>query len=193
MIGLIASFHTIIFAFGRQIFSLSRAGYFPQFLSKTHGKRKTPDVALITGAIVGLGVMTVVYFIFGADQAGSTIGGVLLNMAVFGAMISYAMQGLSFIMLRSKYPNIERPYRSPFGNVGALLTIVIAVVTLIYQVQDPLYQKGVFGVAAWYLIGIVYFAFVGRHKLVLSPEEEFAVTGGQHGHPESEGYGKTQI
>lgn len=193
VIGLIASFHTIIFAFGRQIFSLSRAGYFPPFLSKTHGTRKTPDVAIITGAVVGLGVMSIVYFMFGADQAGSTIGGVLLNMAVFGAMISYAMQGLSFIMLRSKFPNIERPYRSPFGKFGALLTIIIALLTLGYQLQDPLYQKGVFGVAAWYLIGILYFAFVGRHKLVLSPEEEFAVTGGHHGHPESEGYGKTKL
>ena len=35
--GLIASFHTIIFAYGRQIYSLSRAGYFPTWLSVTHG------------------------------------------------------------------------------------------------------------------------------------------------------------
>jgi ethanolamine permease len=47
VIGLIASFHTIIFAFGRQIYSLSRAGYFPSFLSVTHGTRKTPHLALI--------------------------------------------------------------------------------------------------------------------------------------------------
>src|SRR6266403_3770113 len=33
-IGLIASFHTIIFAYGRQIYSLSRAGYFPPWLSE---------------------------------------------------------------------------------------------------------------------------------------------------------------
>ena len=42
--GLIASFHTIIFAYGRNI-SLSRAGYFPHWLSITHGTRKTPHVA----------------------------------------------------------------------------------------------------------------------------------------------------
>jgi ethanolamine permease len=193
VIGLIASFHTIIFAYGRQIYSLSRAGYFPQFLSVTHGKHRTPNVALIGGGLVGFAVMTVVYFIFGADAAGATIGGVLLNMAVFGAMISYAMQGLAFILLRNKYPNIARPYRSPLGTPGAAATIAIAVVTLCVQLQDPVYQKGVFGVAAWYAIGILYFAAVGRHKLVLSPEEEFAVTGGQHGRPESEGYGKTKV
>ena len=192
VIGLIASFHTIIFAYGRQIFSLSRAGYFPQFLSVTSGRHKTPNTALVLGAFVGFAVMTVVYFMWGAESAGSTIGGVLLNMAVFGAMISYAMQGLAFIRLRSKFPNIERPYRSPLGNTGALLTIVIALVTLYVQLRDPVYQKAVYGVAAWYVLGILYFALVGRHRLVLSPEEEFAVTGGQHGHPETEGYGKTK-
>ena len=43
MIGLIASFHTIIYAQGRQIYSLSRAGYFPPALSITHGaaRRRT--------------------------------------------------------------------------------------------------------------------------------------------------------
>jgi len=28
---------------------------------------------------------------------------------------------------------------------------------------------------------------------VLSPEEEFALTLGEHGHPETEGYGKTSV
>ena len=36
VIGLIASFHTIIYAYGRQIYSLSRAGYYLQFMSVTH-------------------------------------------------------------------------------------------------------------------------------------------------------------
>ena len=193
VIGLIASFHTIIFAYGRQIYSLSRAGYVPQFLSVTHGKHRTPNTALITGGLIGLVVMTVVYYAFGAAQAGSTIGGILLNMAVFGAMISYAMQGLSFILLRVKLPDIPRPYRSPCGIVGALATLAIALATLYVQLKDPVYQQGVFGVAMWYLIGIQYFALIGRHRLVLSPEEEFALTRGQHGHPETEGYGTSTL
>jgi ethanolamine permease len=48
-------------------------------------------------------------------------------------------------------------------------------------------------VAAFYLVAITYFALSGRHKLVLSPEEEFAVTRGHHGHPETEGYGRTHV
>jgi ethanolamine permease len=193
VIGLIASFHTIIFAFGRQIYSLSRAGYYPALMSITHGSRKTPHIALFTGALIGLAVIMTVWFWRGAEAGGAVIGATLLNMAVFGAMISYAFQGLSFILLRRNMPNIDRPYRSPLGIPGASATVVIALVTLYFQLQDPVYREGVYAALAWYVAGVVYFAFIGRHKLVLSPEEEFAITGGQHGHPESEGYGTTKV
>jgi ethanolamine permease len=176
VIGLIASFHTIIFAFGRQIYSLSRAGYFPQALSVTSGQRKVPHVALLTGAIVGLAVMMMVFYVGGEAKVGTT----LLNVAVFGAMISYMFQSLSFILLRIKKPQMPRPYRSPFGIFGAVVTIVIAAVTLYYQFQDPTYRAAMEGAAAWYALGIIYFAIIGRHKLVLSPEEEFALTGKAH-------------
>ena len=173
--GLIASFHTIIFAYGRQIFSLSRAGYFPHFLSVTHGTHKTPNTALIAGGVVGLAVMLVVWFAMGGEKAGSFIGGTLLNMAVFGAMFSYLLQALTFIQLRRKFPNIERPYRSPFGVLGASLTVIIALVTIYFQLTDPIYRTGVIGVAIWYALAILYFALYGRKTLVFSPEEEFAV------------------
>ena len=50
-----------------------------------------------------------------------------------------------------------------------------------------------YGVAIWFVLGLLYFAIAGRHKLVLSPEEEFAMTRGEHGHPELEGYGTTHV
>ena len=173
--GLIASFHTILYAQGRQIYSLSRAGYFPTFLSVTHPAYRTPHVAMIAGSLTGLAVMLVIWFALGAEEGGSIIGSVLLNMAVFGAMFSYIMQAISFILLRRRLPHIERPFRSPLGVPGAVLTIVIAVVTLLYQVQDPNFTKGVLWVAVWFAVAIGYFALVGRHRLILSPEEEFAL------------------
>jgi ethanolamine permease len=176
VVGLVASFHTIIFAFGRQIYSLSRAGYYLQFMSLTHGKRKTPHMALLTGSVLGLTVLFGVWFSKGAEAGAALIGGTLLNMAVFGAMISYALQGLSFILLRLKMPDIPRPYRSPFGIPGAALTIGIALWTLYYQLQDPAYVLGVYAALGWYVAGLLYFALVGRHRLVLSPEERFALS-----------------
>jgi ethanolamine permease len=90
-------------------------------------------------------------------------------------MFSYLLQGLTFIQLRRKFPKIERPYRSPFGIPGAVLTVAIALVTIGFQLADPLYRDGVVGVAIWYGIAIAYFAVHSRKTLVLSPEEEFAL------------------
>ena len=81
-VGLIASFHTILFAKGRQIYSLSRAGYFPRFLSITQPRHKTPYVALLAGSAVALAIMFVLWFGMGAEKGAVAIQGMLLNMAV---------------------------------------------------------------------------------------------------------------
>ena len=183
MIGLIASFFTIIFAYGRNTYSLSRAGYFPQFLSVTHGVRKTPHVALIAGAVVGY-VVAVAIFILQENDLGAEIVAALLNMAVFAAVISYILQMVSFVVLRRKLPSIARPYRSPWGVPGAVIAGVLAATALIAIFLNEGYRPGVYGVAIYYVLGVIYFAIAGRNRLVLSPEEEFALTAGESGVPQ---------
>lgn len=169
--GLVASFHSIVFAYGRQIYSLSRAGYFPRFLSVTHSTRKTPHVALIVGAALGYGAALTIHLL-GSDHP---VGAVLLNMAVFGAVISYVLQMLSFVLLRVRFPALPRPYRSPLGIAGAAVALLIALLTLVTLfVSDPVYRNVVIGAAAWYAAGLVYFAIHARRQLVYSPEEAFA-------------------
>ena len=169
--GLVASFHSIIFAYGRQIFSLSRAGYFPRWLSLTHSKRETPHVALIAGAALGYGAALAIHGL-GAKHP---VGAVLLNLAVFGAVISYVLQMLSFILLRVRLPDIERPYRSPLGIFGASVALAIAAITLVALFYaDPIYGQVAAGAAVWYAAGLLWFAVVGRQRLVYSPEEAFA-------------------
>jgi ethanolamine permease len=168
--GLIASFHTIIFAYGRQIYSLSRAGYFPTFLSVTHGTRETPQRALIAGSALGFAVALAIHL---APQ-GSPVGAVLLNMAVFGAVLAYILQMVSFILLRLRFPTLPRPYVSPAGIPGALVAALIAFATLLVLFRNPDYNKGVIGAAIWFLLGIAYYALHARHRLVLAPEEAAA-------------------
>ena len=169
--GLIASFHAIIFAYGRQIYSLSRAGYFPTWLSVTHGTRETPQRALFAGSALGFAVAFGIYL----APEGSPVGAILLNMAVFGAVLAYVLQMVSFIVLRFRFPKLDRPYRSPAGLAGAMAAAAIALVTLAMLFANPDYNKGVIGAAVWFLLGIAWFAGHGRRRLVLAPEEAIAV------------------
>ena len=182
--GLVASFHTIIYAYGRNIYSLSRSGYFPRWLSVTLPRRRTPHIALIAGALIGYCVALAIEF--GDDWLGADVpvAAVLLNMAVFGAVIAYIMQMIAFVRLRRNFPAIDRPYLSPLGNAGAIFAGVIALATLCFLFLNADYRIGVYGCAVWFAAGLLYFALGGRRRLVYSPEEDFAVRQQRESAPE---------
>jgi ethanolamine permease len=184
VVGLIASFHTVIFAYGRNIYSLSRAGYFPSWLSVTHGRHHTPHRALILGAVVGYGLAFLLYEAGRHNWLDGNLGAALLSMAVFGGVISYLMQAASFVLLRRKLPDIDRPYRSPLGIPGAIVAGIIALIAFAALFARPDYRPGVIGVAIWFVATLLYFGLRGRHRLIPSPEEEFALIARGHRRPE---------
>lgn len=158
--GLIASFFSIMYAYSRQTFALSRAGYLPTSLSLTN-KRKAPALALIVPGVIG--------FILSLTGEGA----MLLNMAVFGAALSYVLMMVSHIVLRIREPEMPRPYRTPGGiaTTGFALAIaVLAVIaTFIVDRTAAFWTLGSFGAF------MAYFGLYSRHHLVAnSPDEEFA-------------------
>jgi ethanolamine permease len=158
--GLIASFFSIIYAYSRQLFALSRAGYLPRGLSVTNARR-VPWIALLVPAAVG-------FLLAAVTEDGAT----MINIAVFGATVSYVLMMLSHIVLRSREPNLERPYRTPGGTLTTGIALVLAVAavvaTFLVDTQAALITLGVYAAAA------LYFAVHSRHHLVASaPEEEF--------------------
>ncbi len=129
-------------------------------------------MALIAGAAGGFLLAVLLEYVFGSD---SPVGAVILNMAVFGALIAYIMQMLAFLVLRRRMPDMERPYRSRVGEPGALAALLISAATLVALFLNADYRPGVVGCAAWFLAGALWFGLHGRKHLVLSPEEEFAI------------------
>jgi len=190
LVGLLASLQGIMFAYGRNMYSLSRAGYYPKFLSLTGKKHQTPWVSLLVGAVVGYVILTLVLIVLPAisPEAGSAASGIILFIAVFGAIIAYIMQMVSFVILRRKLPDAKRPYVSPTGVAGAVVAGLIAVAALFGILLNPVFLAAVVTFVVLFVIGIVLFALVGRHHLVLSPEEEYALSGGKHRDPQEEGY-----
>jgi ethanolamine permease len=185
LVGLLASLQGIMFAYGRNMYSLSRAGYYPKFLSLT-GKRQTPAVALLVGAIIGFLALVLVDSLGGA---GGVAGAIVLNIAVWGAVIAYVLQMVSFLILRKKFPNASRPYRSPWGVPGAIIAGVLSLAIFFgFFINEPA-RPAIAAIAVVYIVMLVIFALYGRKRLVLSPEEKYAISGGLHRDPQEEGYG----
>jgi ethanolamine permease len=184
LIGLLASLQGIMFAYGRNMYSLSRAGYYPKFLSLT-GKRQTPAIALLVGAIIGFIALILVDSLGGAT---GVAGAIVLNIAIWGAVIAYALQMVSFVILRKKYPNANRPYKSPWGIPGAVIAGVLSIAIFFgFFINEPA-RPAIVAIAVVYAVMLILFAVWGRKRLVLSPEEEYALSGGLHGDPQVEGY-----
>jgi ethanolamine permease len=188
LVGLFASLMGIMFAYGRNMYSLSRAGYYPKFFSLT-GKRQTPWVALVVGAVLGFVALVLLDLLSRLNEgAGAVAGAIVLNIAVWGAVLAYILQMVSFIILRRKFPNVSRPYRSPWGLPGAWAAAIIAAIVFIGVLINPAFTPAIIAIIAVYVVIFLGFALYGRKRLVLSPEEEYALSGGAHGDPQKEGY-----
>jgi ethanolamine permease len=106
----------------------------------------------------------------------SQVGAALLNMAVFGAVISYTMVMVSFIKLRLTRPDLDRPYRSPLGIPGAVIGTLLSLLALGATLSVADYRPAVVGVLLFLVAGMLYFALYSRHHLVAqAPEEENAL------------------
>lgn len=159
--GLVASFFSLIYAGSRQLFALSRAGYLPRFLSLT-SSRKAPYLGLLVPGAIGFGL-----------AAATGDGARMLNIAVFGASISYVLMSLSHLVLRRREPALPRPYRTPGGIVTSSVAFVLACAAVVATfLVDP---KAAGIALVLYVVAVAYFTFYSRHHLVAAaPEEEFA-------------------
>jgi ethanolamine permease len=124
--------------------------------------RKVPWIALLLPALVGFFLAA-----FWEDQ-----GARILNIAVFGAAVSYVLMMLSHIVLRTREPELERGYRTPGGaktsGVALVLAVLAVVATFLVDTTAAFITLGV------YLAAALYFALYSRHHLVAAaPEEEF--------------------
>lgn len=119
LFGLIASFHSIIVGYSRQIFALARSGYLPAYLAGVNKKFRTPHRALLAGG--GIGII--------ALCAGSTDKAIII--AALGAIVLYIISMISLFILRRKEPDLERPFKVPFYPWFPLIALLLAILCLI--------------------------------------------------------------
>jgi APA family basic amino acid/polyamine antiporter len=120
VIAALTSVNTSIMAQSRVAYALARDGYFPKFCSKLHSSFCTPWVTIFIGS--GIAIIT------------SLIAGItfVTYATDFGFIMGFIFVNLSVIALRSKMPNLERPFKIPLYPFTPLLGIATCLLLLAF-------------------------------------------------------------
>lgn len=119
LFGLIASFNGLILAAGRSTFEFGRVRFAPAFLGKVHRRFQTPSNALLVN--MGFGMVALL--------TGRT--GDIITLAVFGALTLYMIAMMSVIRLRTKEPDLNRPFKVPLYPFFPCIALVIASISFL--------------------------------------------------------------
>ncbi len=114
--GIITSWNAFYVGGSRAIYALAHSGMLPAFLAKLHPKHRTP-----TNAILLMGILSCLAPFFGRPA--------LVWLVVAGGLgivIAYLFVSLSFVMLRIKAPEMERPFEVRQGMAVGVIAVLLS-------------------------------------------------------------------
>jgi basic amino acid/polyamine antiporter, APA family len=150
IIGIMAVIFAYIYATTRIFYSMGRDGLLPKAFAKMNPKTQAPTM---TTWLSGLIAAFVAGFIDLKDLA---------NLANIGALLTFAMVGLSVIILRKSHPTLKRGFRVPLVPILPIISIG-ACVFLMYNLPSSTWLY--FGI--WIVLGIaVYFGYSKKNSVL---------------------------
>jgi alcohol dehydrogenase class IV/amino acid transporter len=157
MCGVVTSWNSFLMGGSRAIFSMAESYMIPKAFSKLHPVYKTPVNALLL-----IGALTIVSIFFGRKMLVW-----VADAGNFGCCLAYCMVAVSFLIIRKKEPDAERPYKVPhYKLVGVLAVILSAFMVIMYMLPGSaaalVWQEWVM-VGGWTVLGFV-FAFACKLK-----------------------------
>ena len=109
MISAAGLYSSLVLVYSRVPFSMGRDGYLPQVLMKCNA-RDVPYVSLIVSGIIYTGIILIFHDLEELAVA---------DVTFYAAMMSLEL--LSFLVLRYREPNLERPFKIPGGWCVAIV------------------------------------------------------------------------
>ena len=101
---------------------MSRDGYLPKALEKTHVKFGTRYIAIIASSLVVI--------FFGTSGAIAFLG----YAGSFGSLLVFALVNLSLIQLRKKMPRLDRPFKAPLYPITPISGILMSILLLTFPI-----------------------------------------------------------
>lgn len=149
--GILTSWNAFLIGGSRALFALARAGQIPRSLAAIHPRFGTPHKAIL--AIAALSVF--------APLLGRQALIWIVDAGGLAIVLAYAFVAASFLRLRSREPNMERPYRTPFGKVvgwlSLLLSLGLATLYLPFSPSGLVWPEEWLIVFVWAVLGAVVF------------------------------------
>ena len=162
---LLSSVMGFMYASGRQMYSMSKSGLLPPFLSKTYGDRKVPLVAMITTAVIGIIVLLPVWGLNpNADD--------LYELCIIGACCVYISMFWCYIVFKVRYGAMDRNFVNPFGIISAIYGIIyfgLVLTTLLFAQLD---FNALCAFAPYMLLAVVYYYQVVEARQFFSKDEQ---------------------
>lgn len=147
--GCLSCYNSCMISLSRNFYAIAEDKLAPKILTKVDKKRGVPYIAILTIAVIS---------IIGCSMDFSTV----VTMSVTLFMVDYVLVCIAGIMLRKKAPDLERPFKLPFGTKGVALFVspvfVVAFIALMINGADY-FLGGIIGVA---VIPILYVYFKRR-------------------------------
>ncbi len=114
IIGILTSWNAFMIGGSRAIFAMAESRMLPKGLSAISRRNRSPYNALILISIVAvistlMGRQAMIFFV---------------NAGSFSLLIAYFLVAVSFLVLRKKSPELERPYRVRNGRLVGILAAV---------------------------------------------------------------------
>ena len=163
--GIITSWNAFILGGSRAIYALANAGLLPRFLAKLHPKYRTPY-----NAVLLIGALSVIGPFFGRPVLVWVV-----DAGGLGIVVAYSMVAASFLILRKKEPELERPYKVPFGNAVGIAALILSLgLSLLYLPGSPsalIWQEWTI-IVGWMALGVVLYLFTTRTTSPSSSTEE---------------------
>jgi amino acid transporter len=88
----------------------------PEFLGRLHPRFRTPHYAVLL-----IGALSMISPFFGR-----TILVWLIDAGSFAIVIAYGMVALSFLVLRSREPDMPRPFRVRHGRIVGWIAVILS-------------------------------------------------------------------
>ena len=150
MCGIVTSWNSFLLGGSRAISSMASAKMLPEFLSKNGKKFHTPIYALLL-----IGILSMIAPFFGKSMLIW-----IVDAGNFACCLAYCIVSISFLILRKKKPELNRPYKVKYYRiVGSAAILMSGIMVGMYIIPGTnctlVWQEWVI-VGIWGILGLAF-------------------------------------